>query len=381
MGISRRNFLGFVGAAGIGAASAKKARAAGHGHFEGYPDSVGVLHDASLCVGCRSCEAACNKVNNLPAPDKPFTDLAVLDEKRRTTSKAYTVVNRYDNVKNPSGGPMFRKNQCNHCLEPACASVCFVKALRKTKEGPVTYDESVCVGCRYCMIACPFSIPAYSYDSAFDPKVIKCTMCYPRIKEGKLPGCVESCPTEALKFGKREELLNLARERLLKHPEKYINHIYGEREMGGTSWLYISPVPFKDTGLREDLGITPAPEFTAGALSGVPLVAALWPVLLTGIYAMTKRKEKVAENEKVEAVKQAEKKAMEMADARIAKAKEEANKERGRIIQIAVKDALAEAEKAREEAEKAALKEAEMQNEAALDGGEQKEDDSNGGES
>ena len=301
MSISRRKFLGWVGAAGIGSAVGKSARAAGNKHFEGYQESLGVLHDMSRCVGCRSCEAACCKVNELPVPDKPFTDTHVLDEERRTTAKTYTVVNKY----HVSGkiGPSFRKIQCNHCVEPACASACFVKAFKKTETGAVTYDASLCVGCRYCMIACPFEIPAYEYHESLTPRVMKCTMCHPRLTKGQLPGCVEVCPTEALTFGKREDLLIIARERIRKYPGKYMDHIYGENEMGGTSWLYLSNVPFSGIGMRDDLGVTPAPELTSGALSVVPLVAGLWPVFLMGIYAISKRKEIIFKEELDEAAR------------------------------------------------------------------------------
>ena len=94
------------------------------------------------------------------------------------------------------------------------------------------------------MIACPFEIPTYEYDEAFTPRVMKCTMCFERVKEKKLPGCVESCPNEALTFGKRKDLIKIARERIKKYPGRYQDHIYGEAEMGGTSWLYLSGVPF-----------------------------------------------------------------------------------------------------------------------------------------
>jgi formate dehydrogenase iron-sulfur subunit len=289
MSISRRKFLRWIGAAGLGSTIGKSVFAAGNKHFEGYPGSFGILHDITLCVGCRSCEAACNKVNELPVPDKPFTDLSVLNEKRRTTQTAYTVVNKYEIP--GQKGPLFRKNQCNHCLEPACASACFVRAFKKTETGAVTYDPNVCVGCRYCMIACPFEIPTYEYDEPLTPRIMKCTMCYPRIINGQLPGCVEACPKEALIFAKREDLIKIARERFRKYPGRYIDHIYGETEMGGTSWLYISGVPFSQIGMREDLGVTPAPELTSGALSAVPVVVGLWPVLLMGIFAISKRKE------------------------------------------------------------------------------------------
>jgi Fe-S-cluster-containing dehydrogenase component len=301
MSISRRKFLGWAGAAGLSTTIGKPASAATNKHFAGYPDSFAILHDTTLCVGCRSCEAACNKVNDLPRPDRPFTDLSVLETTRRTTTKTFTVVNRYDNPKKP-GHHVFYKKQCNHCLEPACSSACFVRAFTKTKTGAVVYDASVCVGCRYCMIACPFEIPTYEYDQALTPRIRKCTMCHPRVVEGQLPGCVETCPMEALSFGKREDMIKIARERIRKYPDRYVNHIYGEHEMGGTSWLYVSGAPFQELGMREDLGITPASELTAGALSSVPIIVGLWPVLLAGIYAVSKRKEKIAETEHKQAV-------------------------------------------------------------------------------
>ena len=353
MAITRRKFLGWMGAAGVGVTVGKSAQAASNKHFSGYPDSMGVLHDIARCVGCRSCEAACNAVNQLPPPEISFKDLTVLDRKRRTTPPEYTVVNRYD-----TGGagskPVYRKNQCNHCLEPACASACFVKAFDKTAEGAVVYDASVCVGCRYCMIACPFEIPTYEYDKALAPRVTKCTLCHPRILEGKLPGCVESCPTEALTFGKRDDLLKIARERIRKDPDTYVDHIYGENEMGGTSWLYISNVPFRELGMREDLGVTPAPALTAGALGAVPIVVGLWPVLLTGIYAISQRKDKVAEEEQAAAVEAARNATQEKAAAELKKTLEMKEKEKETAINMAVKKALEEAAKAQEEAAQAA---------------------------
>ncbi|MBW1901860.1 MAG: 4Fe-4S dicluster domain-containing protein [Deltaproteobacteria bacterium] len=296
MSVSRRKFLGWMGAAGLGTAFGNPAHAAEKKQRKGYPESVGVLFDSVLCLGCRDCEAGCNKVNELPAPDLPFNDLSVLDEKRRTSTKAFTVVNRYAHEKSPKGA-FFRKSQCNHCLDPACVSACFVRALRKSKEGPVTYDPSVCVGCRYCMIACPFEIPTYEYDKALTPRVMKCDMCYSRVTEGKLPGCVEACPNEALTFGTRKDLIKTARERVRKYPDRYVDHIYGEHEMGGTNWLYLSGVPFNELGMREDLGTAPAPDLTAGFFGSVQMVVGLYPVLLTGIYAITKRKEKISKEE------------------------------------------------------------------------------------
>ncbi len=134
---------------------------------------------------------------------------------------------------------------------------------------------------------------------------MKCTMCAPRLAEGKLPGCVEQCPKEALTIGLRKDIIKIARERIRKYPERYVDHIYGENEMGGTSWMYISGEPFSEIGMREDLGTTSAPELTSGALAAVPIVVGLWPVLLGGIYAVSKRKDKIANDERVAAVKDA----------------------------------------------------------------------------
>jgi formate dehydrogenase iron-sulfur subunit len=344
MSITRRKFMGWLGAAAAGTTLGKTAEAASNKNFPGYADSVGVLFDNTRCIGCRKCEEGCNKVNELPAPDRPFDDLSVLNTRRRTTAKAYTIVNRYDSV-GPARAeePLYRKVQCNHCLEPACASVCFVRAFTKTREGAVVYNASVCVGCRYCMIACPFEIPAYEYDKALEPRIMKCTLCYPRIVKGLLPGCVQACPTEALTFGKRADLLKDARERILKFPGRYVNHIYGENEMGGTSWMYLSAVPFKEVGMREDLGVTPAPRLTSGALSAVPIVVGLWPVLLTGIYAMSRRKEKIANQETTRAVAAAVEQAHAAAQARLAEEMAKVQKLKEKEIENAVSKALAEA--------------------------------------
>ncbi len=354
MAISRRKFLSCIGAAALGTTTGVlgKAHAASNKHFKGYPDSFGVLHDTTNCIGCRKCEQACNTVNELSKPAKPFDDLKVLDQKRRTGENTYTVVNKFDS--NPAA---FAKKQCNHCQEPACASACFVKALKKDKTGAVTYDESLCVGCRYCMVACPFNIPAYTYNDPLTPRVTKCTMCLPRIKQGKLPGCVEICPREALIFGKREELLNAAWVRITKNPDHYIPHVYGEKEMGGTSWLYLSSVPFEQIGMREDLGVTSAPQLTSGALGAVPIVVGLWPVLLTGVYAISKRKEKIADEEQKQAVQGAIEKATDEMNNQLSQLRTKMTKEKETAITNEVKKALEEAVK---KAEEEAAKEAEQ---------------------
>jgi len=291
METNRRDFLRVAGAAGI-------AGVTGTQRVEAVPvcavsdEWLGMLTDLTLCVGCRKCEWACKDSNGLPnQPIETYEDQSVFERRRRTDAHNFTVVNRYPSAE-ASQNPVDVKTQCMHCFEPACASACLVAAFRKTPEGPVLYNEDVCIGCRYCMVACPFSIPTYTYDEPYRPAVRKCTMCFERItKDNEIPACAKICPKEAITFGKRSDLLALARAKILHDPEKYVDHIYGEQEAGGTCWMYVSPKPFGELGFRTDIGTTPYPELTKGFLSSVPLVLTIWPALLAGSYAFTKRRE------------------------------------------------------------------------------------------
>lgn len=298
MKVNRRDFLkkgtaALGGSLLLGSLVANPTKALAAAYVSHQSDGLAVLSDTTRCVGCRRCEAACNKANNLPAPAIPFEDPSVFGEKRRTDAQAYTVVNRYENPKWVK--PVYRKKQCMHCAEPACVSACLVAALRKTPEGAVIYNEDICIGCRYCMTACPFYIPAFDYFDATSPAIRKCTMCYHRISRGIIPACAEACPVEAITFGKRHELIRIARDRIRAEPDRYIDHIYGEHEVGGTDWLYISGVPFEELDLPTDVGTTPYPEFTKEFLSAVPLVLVVWPALFSGFYAWTKRRQQIAE--------------------------------------------------------------------------------------
>ncbi len=293
---NRRNFLkGSI--AGSAAAAIYKPKPAKAMSFEGYPEAMGVLVDLSRCVGCRSCEAACNEEQNLPMPEKPFNDFSVFDElhhgqKRRPDELSYTVVNRYDIP--GSDHPLFRKIQCNHCQEPACLTSCFVNAYTKTPEGAVIYNPDVCVGCRTCMVACPFYIPAFRYSSAFDPRIMKCIFCYDtRLKKGKPPACVESCPQEALTFGRRDDLIHIARQRIRENSNAYVNHIYGEHEAGGTSWMYISPVDFEEAGFDTSVPKEPILNYVKDFLAIVPMVLTIWPALFAGFHLLANRKEAI----------------------------------------------------------------------------------------
>ena len=291
--ITRRCFLGTMTAVGASALiSPSHVKAAGD--LSGWPNRFGVLTDLTACVGCRSCEKACNEANKLPRPSAPFDDSSVFNEKRRPDAKAYTVVNQYVDPKDKNRF-IYRKMQCNHCNEPACATACPVHAYNKTPEGPVTYNEDLCFGCRYCMTACPFYVPAYDYDSALEPKIVKCTMCYGRVKSGGIPACADACPMGALTFGKRDDLLKLAREKIAKSPDRYIDYIYGEHEAGGTSWMYLSGVPFEHLGFPANLPKRPLVEETKGFLSAVPLVFTVWPALFGMCYAALRHRDEEPE--------------------------------------------------------------------------------------
>ncbi len=291
MRIGRRGFLKGAGAAGgtlltIGGAPAK---AAAPQSSTGDVEFSGMLIDTTKCIGCRACELACNEANKLPKPKVDLLSDTVFAEKRDTTPDAFTVVNRFPNEKNPKE-PIFVRRQCMHCNQPACASACLVRAFEKTKEAAVVYNKDRCMGCRYCMIACPFDIPKYQYDSPL-PYVRKCTFCAERQKEGKQPACAEACPTGATLFGKKRDLLETARSRIYTEPDKYEHRIYGEHEVGGTGWLYLLGAAPEKLGLATNLGTTPYPELTSGFLYAVPLIFVLWPSMLLGLNHIVKNGE------------------------------------------------------------------------------------------
>jgi formate dehydrogenase iron-sulfur subunit len=308
MKINRRDFLkngtaALGGSLVVGALAVNPSKVfAASNKGRGTEDGMAMLSDATRCIGCRSCERACGKANGLPRPETGFKDPTVFEKTRRTDPQAYTVVNRYENLRWKQ--PVFRKQQCMHCAEPACASACLVAAFKKTPEGAVIYNEDICLGCRYCMTACPFSMPTFEYHDAFEPAIRKCTMCYQRIHKGITPACASECPVEAIAFGKRSELIKIARERINNNPEEYIDHIYGEHEVGGTSWLYVSGVPFEELGLPVNVGNTPYPELTREFLSAVPFVLTVWPAVFGGIYAWMKRRGQTATSEAVQQTKE-----------------------------------------------------------------------------
>ncbi len=228
----------------------------------------GVLVDTVNCIGCRKCEWACNQENQEEKLElSKFENREVFKTLRRFETDKYTVVNSYDNPKAPEE-KSYMKVQCMHCNEPACVSACIVGALAKSENGAVSYDAWKCIGCRYCIVACPFQVPAYEYHDVLTPEVKKCTFCNHRLKEGKVPACVEICPAEALTFGTRKELIELAYSRIKKNPDKYYPYIYGEKDIGGTSWMYLTGVDYKETQLPE-LPEEQIPELTESIQHGI----------------------------------------------------------------------------------------------------------------
>jgi Fe-S-cluster-containing dehydrogenase component len=196
---------------------------------------------------------------------------------RTTSEKQWTVVNRFDTAK----GEVFVKQQCMHCLQPACASACLTRAMHKTALGPVDWTADKCMGCRFCMVSCPFDVPKFEYFSA-NPRIQKCVMCWEKVKDGGQPACVENCPAEALTFGPRSQLLEEGRRRIYKEPDKYVHQIYGEHEAGGTGVLYLASVPFEQLGFR-NVAPESYPALTREFLYAVPVVLTLVPPLLVGL--------------------------------------------------------------------------------------------------
>ncbi len=243
-----------------------------------------ILTDTTKCIGCRQCVVACKKVNELP-PDVPHRwNLDDGLSARNWTS----IIDRPDSK--------YVRKQCRHCLEPACASACPVGALEKTELGPVVYDADKCMGCRYCMMACPYGIPRYDWDQTV-PYVRKCVLCYEtRLKNGQQPACTEACPTEATIFGDRDDLIKIAHQRIDAEPERYEGKVWGEHEIGGTSILYISDIDLSFLARGQELGDEPLPERTKLAMHAVPFAFVGVATTMASVNWIIGRRMKLAEN-------------------------------------------------------------------------------------
>jgi len=197
----------------------------------------GILVDVSKCTGCEKCVSACVTAHHQDP---------ILADRDRTAARDGLSANRLCTVI-PASDHHFVRKSCMHCIEPSCVSACLVGGLTRTEEGAIVYDAEKCIGCRYCMLACPFHIPRYEWDKQI-PFVQKCDMCFDRMKHGAIPACVDACKKGALTFGKRSKLLTIAHDRIKEAPRRYFHHVWGESEYGGTSVLYISDIDISEMG-------------------------------------------------------------------------------------------------------------------------------------
>lgn len=233
----------------------------------------GMLIDITKCIGCQSCSAACKSLHNFPPePEAKLSDTA------------FTVLEEHNGK--------FVRRLCMHCERPTCESVCPVGAIRKLESGPVVYDEDACMGCRYCLQACPFQVPAYQWN-ALAPYVRKCDFCAERQERGEQPACVEACPVGAVQFGNRDDLL-LEAQRRIREKENGVAYLYGATEAGGTSMLFVSDISFEKLGFNTALSSDPLPPLAITALGEAPLVGTIGSALLASLYWITQRRREVA---------------------------------------------------------------------------------------
>lgn len=250
----------------------------------------GVLVDIPKCIGCESCTVACKLWNELEWDPQEKAKTAADRAKEPNKGlwpEEWTSINRYELQTKESTVWRFVKTQCFHCEEPACVSACFSKAIQKLPQGPVIYDQNLCVGCRYCIMACPFDILRYEWKKAI-PGVRKCQMCPTRVANNQEPACVAACPTGAITFGDRDQLLAEAKKRIQENG--YIDRVFGEKEGGGTSWLYISDTPFEQMRFRTDVTTQPLPSYTEKYMKITPFVGIGWAAILAGLYVYFNKK-------------------------------------------------------------------------------------------
>lgn len=325
--MKRRDFLRVSAGAGVAAAAAS-GQAHARQNLEPAPEAVGMLFDSTLCVGCKACVTACKEVNDMPPTALDGVDY--YDSAQDLSPETLNVIKVFrdgsgEQKDSPIDGYAFEKRSCMHCVDPGCVSVCPVTALEKQPlTGIVTYNENVCIGCRTCMTGCPYNVPQFDYDDPFG-KIHKCQLCnqegVSRIDKGMMTGCAEVCPTGATLFGSREALLEEAKRRMALKPgeiyayprgdvrnpsephEKvvplYQQHVWGEKEAGGTNVMHIAAIPF------DQLNMPPLPErsyvsISEGIQHGLYSYMALPAVALAGLTALVRRNTKGHDEEEGE---------------------------------------------------------------------------------
>jgi formate dehydrogenase iron-sulfur subunit len=248
-------------------------------------DSYAILTDVTKCIGCEECVVACKQTNRTGEHDAPWAWQGAATDLSST---------RWTTIQTTGEGRHVRVH-CRHCLDPGCAAACPVGALKVTAEGAVAYDPAICMGCRYCMIACPFRLTRYEWESA-NPRVRKCILCYEQLQDGSLeqPACTAACPVGATVFGKRDDLLDQARRTIRAAPGKYLDHVWGEHEVGGTSVLYISDVDLVAAGWPASLGENPVPDLATRVLNTVPTTFLTVGALMAGVHWVVKRRQRLA---------------------------------------------------------------------------------------
>lgn len=287
----RRDFLKTVAAIGTASAVASTSKLSASEKVLN-PNRMGVLVDTTICIGCRHCEWACKEAHGLPAGDlESYHDRDVFNEYRRPTPESLTVVNEFPNPKN-AYIPIDVKENCKHCNHPSCMSACIVGAFTKLDNGSVVWDGDKCIGCRYCMVACPFQIPTFEFDKAIQPEIRKCDFCYERQAQGEIPACVDICPVESMIFAPISDIISLAKKRISRNPERYHPHVYGLEEVGGTSWIYLTSVDSRTLNFVE-LNKNPVPGTVESIQHGIfayfvpPIALYAW---LGSIMWISKRK-------------------------------------------------------------------------------------------
>jgi len=296
MSMDRRTLLKGLAVAGAGAAVGSTPAKASEG-MEAPADAVGMLYDATRCIGCRACVTACKTANDLPGNlyDPPND----LNGDTKNIIKKYEVDGEVQS---------YMKAQCMQCIDPGCVSACMIGAFKKREYGIITWDGTRCIGCRYCQVACPYTIPKFQWASN-NPKIVKCELCLHiihdpvtgKLREGAVPGCCQVCPKEAVIFGKYTDLLADAKNRVASHPDRYWGpdgkaKIFGEHDGGGTQVLYLASVDFEKLGLPP-LGEEGSAQLARTIQGGIYQGMIAPSVLLVGLAAVIWRNRRASEKE------------------------------------------------------------------------------------